>query len=238
MIDIVKQIPDQLVFREPNNLAEGVFMLTKSYFLAEGVNFPFSGRCDDLTYTGVMPTYGTPYVKESVVVGNKDRSFAVADPSAESVSTWIHILEVPGKFLITYASRMKKDPITGQPVPDLSAELGLNPGSLWLGKSLIELLKIAREWASMADEPFNLEHPMAVYSKMLFDVLEAPQSILDEIDSLPDMHLARFLKGDDAHRERLSYFPQMSDEMIDWFKQKMLEYPPTTTRDKLRAIEL
>jgi hypothetical protein len=67
---------------------------------------------------------------------------------------------------------------------------------MWLGRSIYQLFKNIREWSFMVDEPFNSDHPMATYSKLVIDSLNPPQEILDEIDAMPDMHLAKFLKGE------------------------------------------
>jgi hypothetical protein len=79
---------------------------------------------------------------------------------------------------------------------------------------------------------------MATYSKLALDTLQVPQEFLDEIDSLPDMHLARFLKGDQNHRDILENYPQMSEAMMDWFKEKMELYPHITTNQRLIDLEI
>jgi hypothetical protein len=105
----------------------------------------------------------------------------------------------------------------GKMVSSLYLQRGPWSRSLELGPSFGELLKIMREWSLMLSPPFNLsEHPMAIFSKMFFDELNPPEEILVEIDSYPDMHLVKYLKGDENHRELDSGFPEMSDAMKDW----------------------
>lgn len=235
MSDWGQSTPASIVFRSPNPNNKGIFVLHRSFFVIEGVNFPRAGRCDNLTYTGVSPTYGTPYQNESVTIGGRTLSFAVNDPNTENGMYWTQFLEVPGVFCFTYTEPVFWDK-DGNMIQDTSIENGNNPAALWYGKSLIELFKIMREWSFLVEEPFNLDHPMATYSKMVFDTLKPTKAILAEIDSLPDMHLARFLKGDENHRQRIEDFPQMSDSMVAWFKKKMEQYPKTTTREKLKNL--
>lgn len=234
MIDLNQITPQEIIFRDPNKSNKGIFILHKSYFVIEGFNFPRAGRCDNFTYTGVSPTYGTEYQGESVTIGNKNLSFSVQDPEIENGMVWTQFLEVPGKFCLTYTEPVIAGNKSKTEAKDF--EDGMNPAALWYGKSLIELFKIMREWSLMVEDPFNLDHPMAIYSKMVFDTLQPPSDIMEEIDVLPDMHLFRFLKGDDNHRERQEDFPKMSTEMMHWFLKKMEEYPKTTTREKLKNL--
>jgi hypothetical protein len=90
----------------------------------------------------------------------------------------------------------------------------------------------------MVDAPFNSDHPMATYSKTAIDTLNPPQNIMDEIDALPDMHLARFLKGDPNHRDVVENFPQMSDDMRNWFEEKLQEFKPRTTNERLLELNI
>jgi hypothetical protein len=113
---------------------------------------------------------------------------------------------------------------------------GNYPAAMRSGLSLGEFFKITREWSFMVEAPFNSEHPHAAYSKMVFDTLNPPQEILDEIDSMPDMHLARFLKGDTNYKDYVEDFPQMSENMIAWFKTKLEEFPPKSISQHLEEI--
>ena len=79
---------------------------------------------------------------------------------------------------------------------------------------------------------------MATYSKTAIDTLNPPQNIMDEIDALPDMHLARFLKGDPNHRDVVENFPQMSDDMRNWFEEKLQEFKPRTTNERLLELNI
>jgi hypothetical protein len=74
---------------------------------------------------------------------------------------------------------------------------------------------------------------MATYSKLAFETLNVPQSILDEIDSLPDMHLAKFLKGQDDYKLFPHPYPEVSQEFKDWVFQLSIDYPEKTFEQML-----
>lgn len=236
MPDFNIDLPEEVIFRAPDLNNHGIFILHKSMFLVEGYNFPRAGRCDNLTYTGVSPTYGTPYQNEGIVIGQKSEYLDDRTDVKNGIA-WIQFLDVAPLFCFTFTKSIQKT-IEGRVNPFLEFEEGDYPGALWYGKSLIELFKNMREWSFMIEDPFNSDHPMAIYSKLVFDTLNPPTEILNEIDSLPDMHLARFLQGDPNHREKIDGFPQMSNVFKDWFKQKMIQYPKTTTRERLNSLTI
>jgi hypothetical protein len=76
----------------------------------------------------------------------------------------------------------------------------------------------------MVDAPFNSDHPMATYSKLVLDSLNVPQEILNEIDSMPDMHLAKFLKGQSNYKQIPEHI-NISQSFKDWILQICEQYP-------------
>jgi hypothetical protein len=71
---------------------------------------------------------------------------------------------------------------------------------------------------------------MATYSKLAFDTFNPPQSILDELDAMPDMHLAKFFKGEEDYKMIPHPYPEVSEEFKAWiveltntYKQKSFE---------------
>lgn len=227
---------ESIVFRNPSTSNEGVFLLNKSIFLVEGVNHPVVGRCDNLTYTAVYPTYNTDYHDEAITLGVEGKSFAVSNPAVNSVFLWFKVIDIPGKLCIVFDQIVKT--IDDNKVYDDRLENGMNPGALWSAGSLIELVKIMSEWAEMTKSPFNLDHPMAIYSKMFFDEINPPKKIMDEIKSLPDMHLARFLQGDSKHRKRVENFPDMSEDFKSWLEEIIEMYHPKTFRELVSELVL
>lgn len=232
-MEAVTRIPDSVIFRSPAKNNFGSFILHKSIFIIDGVNTTYSGRCDNLTYSMELPTHGTAYHDEGIYLG--ETSPYTGYPFSTSDGQWLRILDATPYFCITFVSCTQKL-LDGSIRPADYILTGDFPGSLWFGKSIVELLKNMREWSFMIEEPFNSDHPMALYSKLAFDFLETPQYIYDELDSLPDMHLARFLKGDPNHREILDSYPQMSEIMMEWFKEKLNQFPIKTTNQRLNEL--
>lgn len=232
-MEVVRRIPDSVIFRNPSKDNFGYFILHKSIFVVDGVNTEYSGRCDNLTYSMELPTHRTAYHDEGIYLG--ETSPYTGHPFSTSDGQWLRILDATPNFCITFVSCIQKS-IDGSTHPADYILSGNFPGSLWFGKSVVELLKNMREWTFMLKKPFNSDHPMAQYSKLAFDVMETPKSIYDELDSLPDMHLARFLKGDVNHREIYENYPQMSEEMTNWFKSKLEQFPIKTTNQRLSEL--
>jgi hypothetical protein len=229
-------LPENLMFRAPSIENQGKFSLMKSMFIIDGHNVPRSGRCDNLTYSVELPTFGTEYQDEGIYMG-------VHSPYLNMTLSTHHI---PGFDIFLDASplfcflfiRYATPALDNQWVHSPEIQEGAYPGALWSALSLAEFFKNIREWSFLVDEPFNSDHPMAVYSKMVIDTLAIPQNVLDEIDSMPDMHLARFLKGDINHRDYVDGFPQMSENMIVWFKTKLEEFPRKTTSEYLQELTI
>lgn len=229
------KVPNSVIFRNPSKNNFGSFILHKSMFIIDGVNTEYSGRCDNLTYSMELPTHRTAYHDEGIYLG--EISPYTGYPFSIMDGQWIRILDATPHFCITFVSCTQKL-LDGSTRPADYILTGDFPGSLWFGKSIVELLKNMREWSFMLEEPFNSDHPMAIYSKLAFDFLETPQYIYDELDSLPDMHLARFLKGNTNHREILDNYPQMSEVMMEWFKEKLNQFPIKTTNQRLQDLSL
>ena len=234
-MDLEDYLLDSVMFRPPLVSNEGCFILHKSIFIVDGQNVPRTYRCDNLTYNVELPIYNTPYHDEGIYIGEKSKwdNFTLG---IDNVFDWIVILDFTPFFCFTFTKFVNKSIENGQNVNAYEIQHNSSPSALWPAKTLIELLKNMREWMFMLEEPFNLDHPMATYSKLAFDKLETPQWVFDELDSLPDMHLARFLKGNPNHRDDLEDFPQMSNELKDWLKQKMNQYKSVSTNQRLRDL--
>jgi len=227
-MDYVTRLPDNILFRDPNPNAYGYFALMKSIFVIDGVTIPYSDRCDNLTYNSTFVTNGSKYHADSMYAGE--------NIPVSNWGFWNRIIEVIPDFCIMYMSCVETTLTGGTTAADYYFQ-GY-PSTLWFAKSIVELLKNIREWSFMVDAPFNSDHPMATYSKTAIDTLNPPQNIMDEIDALPDMHLARFLKGDLNHRDVVENFPQMSDDMRNWFEEKLEEFKPRTTNERLLELNI
>jgi hypothetical protein len=201
----------------------GVFLLFKAIWVNESEDESVgSSRCDNLDYGGVPVTHGTSYQDESLNAGlaSKASEFTLA---VTNIKRYEHVIEAVPDYYITYMEIVKT--VNGVEIIGVSIEDDPTPQMMWVGKNFHNLLKIMREWSFMLDEPFNSDHPMAEYSKKFFDHTQPPQNILDEIDSYPDMQLAKFLKGQDDYR-KIPEFPDMSQEMKQWVLEIAELYGP------------
>jgi hypothetical protein len=231
MSDVVDRLPSHILYRAPGGDVPGQFILMKSLFVVDGVNTgyegsPYANRCDNLTYNCTFITHRTPYHEESYHAGD--------DIPVDTFSSWLRIVDAAPDFCIAFVAL--KERLLDQSSYWADFLLEGKPSTLWYGKTLIELFKNIREWSFMVDEPFNLDHPMATTSKKVIEILEIPEDILEEIDSLPDMHLARYLKGDPNHRDRVEGFPQMSENMRLWLEMVFEKFAPKTTNQRLLEL--
>ena len=216
---------------EAGPLEPGAFMLAKCTFIEEGNNASRGGRCENLSYGSVSPVMGTPYENETWETAHKSE-FDDFELKVTSLEKWGHIVSVVPHFFIDYiqVKQTGKDGSSGP--PDL--QTSLTPMSMWFGRSIYQLFKTMREWSFMVEEPFSSDHPMAVYSKMAIDLLEVPRAIIDEIDAMPDMHLAKFLKGQEDYK-LIPEHPVMSQEFKQWIIDTTEKYPTLTFEQKLDA---
>jgi hypothetical protein len=228
------RLPEKIIFKAPNVLNQGKFILAKSMFIIDGYNVPRSGRCDTMTYYCESTTINTDFEDEELVLG-KYNPYLDINYSIHHVSMSEIVLDVSPLFCIVF-TKVSTPGLDGRSYHAPELQEGDYPGATRSGLSLSEFFKNTREWSFMTEEPFNSEHPHAVYSKMLFDTLNPPQEILDEIDAMPEMHLARFLKGDENFRDYVEDFPQMSENMIAWFKAKREEFPRKFTSQHLEVV--
>jgi hypothetical protein len=217
-IEMVGVIERETLLRTPSVENVGIFSLLKSELVVSGVTVSEgTGRCDVLSYGPVNIYNNSPELQgNSLAFAKKipysgDEFFTI-----RNMKKYVIFLEIPGKFCLTYMELQQPDQ-EGNMVSSPYLERGPWSRSLEIGTSFGELLKILREWSLMLKPPFSLtEHPMAIWSKMFFDELNPSNEILAEIDSYPDMHLVKYLKGEENHRELDGSFPEMSDVMKDW----------------------
>lgn len=215
---------------EAGPLEPGAFFIQKCIFIEEGKNANKGGRCENLSYGGIGVAVGTPYEKDSWETGLKsdyDEDFVVLTTTLEK---WGHVISHVPNFFIDYL-QMKQTGVDGSPgTPDL--QKNPTPMAMWLARSIYQCFKIMREWSFMVEAPFNSDHPMAIYSKMAYDMLEVPQIVLDEIDAMPDMHLAKFLKGRDDYKI-IPNHPTISQEFKQWIIDTCEKYPELTFEQQI-----
>lgn len=214
-------LEQEILLKQSDPAKKGIFFIEKCVFLVDDKNLNFGDlvRCDTLSYTGVLVSEGTPYQNHSITPVAKS---LVSEWSMEvnQVARYEHVIDMSPHFYISYLEYKYWGDI--QPDP--------TPSTMWIGKSIFQFFKTMREWSFLAGEPFNSDHPMATYSKLALDTFNPPQSILDELDAMPDMHLAKFFKGEEDYKMIPHPYPEASEEFKAWitelantYKQKSFE---------------
>ena len=220
-------LDSSILLRDSDPSLKGMFLLEKCVFLVEGETTGSADmvRCDNLSFNGIIPTEGTPYASHS---HSMYAPSIVSDVVLEipKVVKFEHPIAVTPHFYIRYLEMSTW----------FNSEADPTPSTMWAAKSIFQLFKTLREWSFLAEEPFNSDHPMATYSKLVFDVLNPPQTILDEIDSLPDMHLAKFLKGEPDYKIIPHPYPTVSDEFKAWVLQLSIDYPEKSFEEMLEDL--
>lgn len=217
----------EILLRQSDPKLKGTFLLEKCVFLVEGetTGTAILPRCDNVSFSGVVPTEGTPYASHAHSFYAKT---LVSDSLLEipQVARFEHPIAVLPHFYIRYLEMSTW----------FDAEADPTPSTMWAAKSMFQLFKNLREWSFMVEEPFNSDHPMAIYSKLVFDVLNPSQNILDEIDALPDMHLAKFLKGEPDYKFIPHPYPEVSDEFKAWVLQLSIDYAEKSFEEMLDEL--
>lgn len=217
----------ETLLRQSDPKLKGVFILLKSVVLQEGVDTGQEqiNRCDNLSYTGILVSEGTEYANHAHSWYDKT---IVSDVKLEinKIQRFAFPMVFHPTFLIGYLEMSQWH----------CSETDPTPSTMWGAKSIFQLFKNMREWSFMVQEPFNSDHPMAVYSDIAMNILNPPQSILDEIDSLPDMHLAKFLKGQDDYKLIPHPYPEVSDEFKNWVLQMSIDHPEKTFEEMINEL--
>lgn len=222
----------EIFLRPPSLTSAGFFSLQKSILLNSGVNSPSSQRCDNLSFAPIWPTLNTEYEHEASMLGKKS-PYSNFLFQIQHIKKYENVIDASPHFFITYVELQATPEIflTNRELEDEGA-----CSATWIGHSMAELLKNIREWQIVHGEEFNDRHPMAQISHIFFDVLNPSQLILKEIDSMPDMHLARFLKGDPNHRAHIENFPQMSENMQQWLLDLEQQYPYKSFEEMIEEL--
>jgi hypothetical protein len=226
-------IDEHRLLLEAGPLEPGAFFIQKCIFIEEGKNVNHGERCENLSYGGVGVVLGTPYEGETwelrVKSQNSDYELTVSE-----LEKWGHIISVVPNFFIDFI-QIKKIGVNGGVLGPPDLQLDPTPMTMWFARSIYQLFKTMREWSFMLDDPFNSDHPMAIYSKMAIDLLEIPQEIIDEIDAMPDMHLAKFLKGQENYKA-IPAHPVISQEFKQWILDMVEKYPTMTFEQQLNVV--
>ena len=162
----------------------------------------YEQRCDTHSY-GMMPYAITDGVKTSVM-----------DPdvvNGKNIKSLIPILSVCGASHIEYFAIEG----AGTSHQDWPCVTGMS-------KTFMGAMKLIIEWASLSDEPFNLNDEIIVDSKNFLDALELGQNIIDEIsEHQEDMPVYRYLKNVDNARTGFEEATTISPLLHAWLRKKI-----------------
>lgn len=228
-------LQEEKLYKEakPNN--HGFFVLMKSQMVVEGLdNYPRMGRCDNLSYAPVNVAVGTAYEDEATTAIRKS-PYAKVGFTLSNVGRYEKLIDASPSFFICYMEMVEKTE-TGY-FPALHLEKGDSPSSMWVAKTIPQLLRNIKEWSDMANAPFDSDHPMAVYSKKFWEITNPPETVIDEINNYPDMHLFRFLKGEENYRDETFPYPSLSDTAKEWFELVIQEFnPDIPTSERISSL--
>jgi hypothetical protein len=220
-----------ILLREMRPSDIGAFILFKSKFIAEGKNHARLGRCDNADYGPVSPVLDTPYEWQGHTMKPRKPNDGEFVPSVRQVTKFEKVVTaVPDFYIVYFEFKMT---VNGQEIRSIDMRHDPVPASMWYGRTIFSLFKNIREWSFMAEEPFNMDHPMATLSKRALEVLNPSQSIIDEIDAMPDMHLAKFLKGQENYRDIPMPYPEASQQFKDWVVQLSVDFADVPLEERL-----
>jgi hypothetical protein len=209
----------------------GVFILHKAKFLSAKVGEDQYDLCNNLTYTGVQVTEGTDYQNEEVFVNRKpDNSDEVFE--VRSIVRYQKVIDASPDFIIVYIEFHSASP--NKAMKDIQQET--TPSLMWYGRSFFHLLKNMREWQYVYVNNIEPSHPMGIYSNIAIDKMNPSQELLEEIDGWPDMHLAKFFKGNEDYKLIPNDFPEPSEEMKQWVLSLASIYQEKTFSEFIDSI--
>jgi hypothetical protein len=212
----------ETLLRNSNPQQRGLFMLTKLDFLVDPSD---TGRCDNLSYTGVNVAKDTEYDYQTISFYKKpeDSSIQMEIPN---VVKFEQVVSCPPDFIITYVELNQYVDIQKETTPSL----------MWHARSFFSLLKIMREWQYIYTADIEPNHPMAIYSNIAINKLNPPENIMSEIDGWPDMQLAKFFKGREDYKLIPEDFPEPSNDMKQWVVSLASTYAEKTFSELLEEI--
>ena len=204
----------------------GVFILNKAEFLVEGVNAPRNSRCDNMRFGPVNIAKDTQYENQVLKLNTTNSVFVV-----QNLRRYEIVIDAAPDFYISYLETVAVDDKS-----IIKMEENVAPSTMWAAKSIFQLLKNMREWSLMLGGDFNSDHPMAIYSDIALNKLQIPNNLVEEIDSWPDMHLAKFLKGDIDYKKIPHPYPAASSDMTNWIIAKVNEFSEKPIDEQLDLI--
>ena len=215
-----RQIDTEILLRREKPGIPGIFCLCKTEFISYPSNHEYSNRCDNYSFSNVRLTKGTSYEDHAVALYTSPTSSVTLTQKEHgadfnTVKLYNNVIDCAPEFSIIYLEFMaisKEKSLYDVEKQDF-------PFSMWVARSIFQLLKNMREW-QFAYENLDSMNPMAIYSNRALQVLNPPQNIIDEIDSWPDMHLSMFIKGNPDYKKIPHPYPEPSEDMENWILEK------------------
>ena len=111
--------------------------------------------------------------------------------------------------------------LTHLKVSDVGTSFRDYPAVSGMSKTFMGCMKLIIEWASLAEEPFNITDEIVLDAKNYIEVLGIPDDVIDEIkQTQEDMPLYRYLKGVDNPREGFTETDTISPLFLKWIKSQ------------------
>lgn len=230
------QIDNETLLRRAKPGIPGVFYLSKIEYTAYPVDHEYHGRCDNYSFASVRLAKGTEYEDQDFGIFKSETAKNTLTKEEHgagfnTVKRYHGIIDCAPDFAIVYIefNAISKD----KSLYDLEKQPF--PSTMWLGRSMFHLLKNMREW-QFAKEYLDPNHPMAIYSDKAMKEINPPQSIIDEIDGWPHMHLGKFLHGDPNYKSITYPFPEPSRGMEDWIVETAAKYRKMTREEIIAKL--
>lgn len=188
--------------------------ITDAYIIFNSVSVPnmktenynpilsYESRCDTHSY-GV-----TPYqLVDGETQSHVDRSVF----NAGSIKTLLPVLGVSGTQCLMYFG-----------VDGLGTSYRDSPSVSRISKTLMGAMKLIIEWASLANEPFDINEELIVDSRNFLEDLDLGQDVIDEISEYQeDMPVYRYLKSVPNARHGFEEVTTISPLFSAWLRKKL-----------------
>jgi hypothetical protein len=104
-------------------------------------------------------------------------------------------------------------------VPNLDDSFRDWPAVSGVAKTLMGVMKLIIEWASLTESPFNSNNEVSLTCKNYIDTLQIPVNVLNEISEYQeDMPVYRYLQNQTNSRRGFIEQPTLSPLFSDWVK--------------------
>ena len=96
------------------------------------------------------------------------------------------------------------------------------PAVVGLSKTFMGCMKLVIEWASLAEEPFNVTDEIAIDAKNYLEAMKMPPEVISEINEYQEnMPVYRYLLGVDNPRHGFVEQTEISPLFLNWLRKKL-----------------